>query len=73
MGLFESPLTIYFKCFRMDLVCLLLSNLVVILGMNWLELNHVHINCFNKTVSFPEFDASDELSVSAKKVGNGSL
>ena len=24
----------------------------VILGMNWLEFNHVHINCFSKTVRF---------------------
>jgi len=24
----------------------------VILGMNWLEYNHVHINCFSKTVHF---------------------
>lgn len=36
--------------------------------MNWLEFNHVHINCFAKTVSFLEFDTSDELFVSAKQV-----
>ena len=52
----------------MDLVCLPLRNLDVIFKMNWLEFNRVHINCFAKTVSFPEFDTSDELFVSAKKV-----
>lgn len=36
--------------------------------MNWLEFNHVHINCFDKSVSFREFDASDELFVSTKQV-----
>lgn len=36
--------------------------------MSWLEFNHVHINYFDKTVSFPEFDASDELFVSSKQV-----
>ncbi|XP_050893328.1 uncharacterized protein LOC127099023 [Lathyrus oleraceus] len=52
----------------MDLVCLPLMNLYVILGMNWLEFNHDHINYFNKTVSLQEFDVSDEFFVSAKQV-----
>ncbi|XP_050918753.1 uncharacterized protein LOC127136205 [Lathyrus oleraceus] len=64
----NCPLTIYGKNFGMDLVCLPLRNLDVILGMNWLEFNHVHINYFNKTVSFPEFDACDDLFVFAKQV-----
>ncbi|XP_050892992.1 uncharacterized protein LOC127098435 [Lathyrus oleraceus] len=57
------PLTIYGKSFGMDLVCLCLRNLDVILGMNRLELNHVYINYVTKTMSFPEFDTSDELFV----------
>lgn len=52
----------------MDLVCLPLNQLDVIIGMNWLEFNHVHINCFDKSVSFLELDASDELFVFAKQV-----
>ena len=36
----------------MDLVCLPLVGMDVILGMNWLEYNHVLINCFTKTVRF---------------------
>lgn len=62
-------LDIYGKSFRMDLVFLSLNKLDVILGMSWLEFNHVHINCFDKTMSFQEFDTSDELFVSAKQVG----
>lgn len=61
-------LTIYGKNFRMNLVCLPLNKLNLILGMNWLELNHVHINFFYKSVSFLEFDASEELFLSAKQV-----
>lgn len=64
----NCPLTIFGKNFGMDLVCLPLRNLDAILGMNWLEFNHVHINCYNKTLSFPEFVVSDELFVFAKQV-----
>lgn len=59
-------LKIYGKIFGMELVCLSLNKIDVILRMNWLEFNHVHVNCFDKTVSFLEFDAYDELFVSAK-------
>jgi len=38
--------------FEIDLVCLPLSGMDVILDMNWLEYNHVHINCFSKSVYF---------------------
>lgn len=48
-------LTIYGGDFGIDLVCFPLSQLDVILGMNWLEFNHVHINCFDKSVKFLEF------------------
>lgn len=40
----------------------------VILGMIWLEFNHVHINYLDTSMPFPEFDASDELFVFAKEV-----
>lgn len=61
-------LTIYVKSFGLDLVYLSLNQLDVILGKNWLEFNNVHINCFDKSMSFPEFAASDELLVYAKQV-----
>ena len=37
----NCPLSIFGRDFWMDLVCLLLDQLDVILGMNWLEFNHV--------------------------------
>lgn len=37
--------------------------------MNWLEFNHVHINCFNKSVTFLEFEeGGGMLFMSAKKM-----
>lgn len=62
------PLTIYGKNFRMNLVFLPLNQLHIILGINLLEFNHIHINCFDKSGSFPYFDASDKLFVSTKQV-----
>ena len=53
----------------MDLMCLPLHQIDVILGMNWLEFNYVHINCYNKIVRFPKFGDSGELMfLSAKQV-----
>ncbi|XP_050876686.1 uncharacterized protein LOC127080409 [Lathyrus oleraceus] len=46
------PLLIFDKDFSIDLICFPLENLDVILGMNWLEFNHVYINCYNKSVRF---------------------
>lgn len=36
--------------------------------MNWLEFNHVHINYYAKTITFPEFVEDDDMFVSAKQV-----
>ncbi|XP_058752732.1 uncharacterized protein LOC131625914 [Vicia villosa] len=63
------PLTIFDKSFVMDLVCLPLHQIDVIFGMNWLEFNYVHINCYNKTLRFPKFgDNGEQMLLSAKKV-----
>jgi hypothetical protein len=48
----RCPLSMFGQDFEIDLVCLPLSGMDVILGMNWLEYNHVHINCFSKSVYF---------------------
>ncbi|XP_058781838.1 uncharacterized protein LOC131656074 [Vicia villosa] len=48
----KYPLSIFDRDFEVDLICLPLNGLDVILGMNWLEYNHVHINCYNKSVRF---------------------
>ncbi|XP_058777107.1 uncharacterized protein LOC131651460 [Vicia villosa] len=62
------PLTIFGKSFMMDSVCLPLHQNDVILGMNWLKFNYVHINCY-KTLRFPKCGYSGELVVlSAKQV-----
>ncbi|XP_050897545.1 uncharacterized protein LOC127104404 [Lathyrus oleraceus] len=45
-------LLIFDKDFGINLIYLPLENVDVILGMNWLEFNHVHINCYNTSVRF---------------------
>ena len=53
----------YLLCrdFEVDLVCLPLSGMDVILGMNWLEYNHVRLNCFSKTVHFSSAEEESEV------------
>lgn len=48
----SCPLSIFGKDFVVDLVCLPLVGLDVVLGMDWLKSNYVHINCYNNTVRF---------------------
>ena len=63
------PLTIYGKNFMMELVCLPLHQINIILGMNWLEFNYVHINCYSKTARFLEVgDCRELMFLSAKQV-----
>ncbi|XP_058753209.1 uncharacterized protein LOC131626411 [Vicia villosa] len=50
----KCPLSIFDRDFAVDLVCLPLAGLDVILGMNWLEYNYAHINCYNKTAEEEE-------------------
>ena len=54
----------------MDLMCLPLHQINVILGMNWLEFNYVHINCYNKTLRFPKFGDNGELMLLTVKQVN---
>ncbi|XP_058784366.1 uncharacterized protein LOC131659150, partial [Vicia villosa] len=65
----NCPLSIFGRDFGIDLVCLPLEQLDVILGMNWLEFNRVYINCFDKTIIFPEIGVKEDLFLSAKQVG----
>lgn len=63
----SCPLTIYGKNFTRDLVCLPLHQIDIILEMNWLEFNYVHINCYSKPVRFQEFgDCGEMMFLSAK-------
>ncbi|XP_050907676.1 uncharacterized protein LOC127121130, partial [Lathyrus oleraceus] len=59
----KCPLSIFDRDFYVDLVCLQLDGMDVILGMNWLEYNYVHIDCHRKSVRFstPEEEGVDLL------------
>ncbi|XP_058733369.1 uncharacterized protein LOC131604977 [Vicia villosa] len=48
----KCPLSIFDRDFVIDLVCFPSGGLDVILGTNWLEYNHIHINCYDKSVRF---------------------
>ncbi|XP_058753064.1 uncharacterized protein LOC131626243 [Vicia villosa] len=60
----KCPVSIFDREFIVDFICLLLRGLDVILGMNLLEHNHVHINCYDKSVRFstPEEESVELLS-----------
>src|SRR3954471_10339098 len=60
----KCPVSIFDRDFLVDFVCLPLRGLDVILGMNWLEHNRVHINCYDKSVRFssPEEESLELLS-----------
>ncbi|XP_058762909.1 uncharacterized protein LOC131636300 [Vicia villosa] len=67
----NCPLTIFDRDFGVDLICLPISNLDVILGMNWLEFNRVYIDCFRKRLLFltPEEEAlADSLSTKEMRI-----
>ena len=57
----KCPLSMFGRDFEVDLVCLPLSGMDVIFGMNLLEYNHVHINCFSKAVYFSSTEKESEV------------
>ncbi|GAU50683.1 hypothetical protein TSUD_410390 [Trifolium subterraneum] len=57
----NCPVFVFGRHFGMDLVCIPLSGIDVIFGMNWLVFNQVHINCCEKTVIFPKSEGSLSL------------
>jgi len=57
------------RIFLIDLICLPLSEIDVILGMDWLSSNHVLLKCFDKSVVFDDFGVSkDMMFISANQV-----
>ena len=63
----SCPMTTFGRDFAMDLVCLPLKDLDVILGMNWLEFNRVHLDCYHKLVRFPSLEEDEESSFLSTK------
>ncbi|MCI21965.1 cellular nucleic acid-binding protein, partial [Trifolium medium] len=63
----NCPVTVFGRHFGMDLVCIPLSGIYVIFGMNWWIFNRVHINCCAKTVVFPNPEEDSQL-MSSKEV-----
>ena len=65
----NCPVEISGRTFVIDLICLPLSQIDVILGMDWLSSNHVLLNCFDKTVVFDGSGVSkDMMFISANQV-----
>ncbi|XP_028199537.1 uncharacterized protein LOC114384054 [Glycine soja] len=57
----DCPVEISGRTFLIDLICLPLSQIEVILGMDWLSSNHVLLNCFDKTVAFDDSGGSKDM------------
>ncbi|XP_057426245.1 uncharacterized protein LOC130719650 [Lotus japonicus] len=64
----SCPLSIFDRDFVVDLICLPLSGLDVILGMNWLEYNYVHINCYNKSLRFSTAEEEEDGLMTGKQL-----
>ena len=65
----NCPVEISGRTFLIDLICLPLSQIDVILGMDWLSSNHVLLNYFDKTVVFDDSGVSkDIMFISANQV-----
>jgi len=65
----NCPVEISGRTFVIDLICFPLSQIDVILGMDWLSSNHVLLNYFDKTVVFDGSEVSkDMVFISAKPV-----
>ena len=62
----KCPLSIFDRDFAVDLVCLPLRGLDLIWGMNWLEHNCVHINCYDKLVKFSTPEEKKDGMLSAR-------
>ncbi|XP_025981880.1 uncharacterized protein LOC114389836 [Glycine soja] len=65
----NCPVEISGRTFVIDMVCLPLSQIDVILGMDWLSFNHVLLNCFDKTVVFDGSGVSKNMMfISANQI-----
>ncbi|XP_058742378.1 uncharacterized protein LOC131614856 [Vicia villosa] len=63
----NCPVSIFSKDFTVDLICLPMHELNVVLGMDWLMSNRVHIDCYQKLVRFPFLERDAEVGVLSTK------
>jgi len=65
----NCPVEISGRTFLINLICLPLSQIDVILGMDWLSSNHVLLNYFDKTMVFDDSGVSKNMIfISANQV-----
>ncbi|MCI33171.1 cellular nucleic acid-binding protein, partial [Trifolium medium] len=69
----DCPVTVFGIHFGMDLVCIPLSKIDAIFSMNWLDFNHVHINCCKKTVLFPRLEENPSSKLMSSREVERSL
>ena len=54
----NCPIDIEGRNFLINLICLPLSQLDIVLGMDWLSANHVFLNCYDKILIFESSSTS---------------
>ncbi|KAF1888861.1 hypothetical protein Lal_00036903 [Lupinus albus] len=64
----QCPVVVNSRIFTVDLICLPLSQLDVILGMNWLSAKHAMLNCSDRTVVFGDLCKISDPSECLKPV-----
>ncbi|XP_047148315.1 uncharacterized protein LOC124820623 [Vigna umbellata] len=57
----KFPIVVEGRRFKVNLICLALQGLEVILGMNWLAVNHILIDYGEKKLVFPEEEQEESL------------
>ncbi|CAJ2628780.1 unnamed protein product [Trifolium pratense] len=60
----SCPITVTGKTYFVDLICLPISDLDVILGMDWLSANSVYIGCAEKSIYMPTENTAEGVALS---------
>ena len=70
LACFQCPIIIENRKFLVDLICLPLSQIDIILGMDWLSSNHILLDCSSKSLIFESrpVEPSERDFVSANQV-----
>lgn len=59
----RCPIEVEGRQFKLNLICLPLQDLEVILGMDWLAVNHILIDCGEKRLIFPNEEEKISLTI----------